>query len=302
MSIRVGIDIGGTSAKIGLVDEHGAILARQRVATGASVPALVLVGTLMQEVRKLLAGRDAIGLGVAAPGMRRSDGEGVVNVTNLPLIDGYPLRERLETSIGLPTVLDNDANAAAMGEHRFGGGQGVRRLMVLTVGTGIGAGMVVDGQIHRVAYEGLGDPGHVIVRQNGARCGCGGHGCVETLAAVPAIIRRADELQGPGSAYETLGAVVQAARRGEPAASQALEECGELIGMALATHLHLLGPERILLGGGGLDASEDLLMAPIERSLRAHGQPFLLVRLTVGRAQLGNDAGIVGAAALIGDS
>lgn len=299
MSLRIGIDIGGTSAKLGVVDAAGTIRRRAQVPTGADLPADDLVAQLGAAVFDLRAGEPAIGLGVAAPGMRRADGEGVINVTNLPHIDGYPLRERLEAATGLPTVLDNDANAAAMGEFRFGGGQGVGRLMVVTIGTGIGAGMVVDGKVHRVAYEGLGDPGHVIVRQNGPKCGCGGHGCVEVLAAVPAIVRRADELVGPGPVYGTLGIVVEAARKGEPAASRALGECGELIGMALATHLHLLGPERILLGGGGLDAAEDLLFEPIRRSLWAHAQPFLLERLTLGRAKLGNDAGVVGAAALV---
>lgn len=299
MELRIGIDIGGTSAKLGLVDQGGHILRRGQVPTGPDLPADDLVGQLAEAVAGLRSGQPALGLGVAAPGMRRADGEGVINVTNLPHIDGYPLRQRLEAATGLPTVLDNDANAAAMGEHRFGGGQGVSRLMVLTVGTGIGAGMVVDGRVHRVAYEGLGDPGHVIVRQNGPRCGCGGHGCVEVLAAVPAIIRRADELLGPGPVYGTLGIVVEAARKGEPAASRALQECGELIGMALATHLHLLGPERILLGGGGVDAAEDLLFEPIRRSLWGHGQPFLLERLALGRARLGNDAGVAGAAALV---
>lgn len=297
--MRVGIDIGGTSAKLGLVDETGKIVRRAQEPTGAELPADELVARLAARVMELTAGERPLGLGVAAPGMRRADGEGVVNVTNLPHIDGYPLRQRLEEATGLRTVLDNDANAAAMGEFRFGGGKGAGRLMVLTVGTGIGAGMVVDGEVHRIAWQGLGDPGHVIVKKNGPRCGCGGHGCVEVLASVPAIIRRADELLGPGPVYGTLKIVVEAARRGEPAATEALREGGEWIGMALATHLHLLAPELVLLGGGGLDAAEDLLLDPIRESLQAHGQPFLLERLTLGRAALGNDAGVVGAAALV---
>ena len=295
----IGIDIGGTSAKLGLVDASGRIVRRAQEPTGAELPAGEMVERLAEQVQDLRKGLGVEGLGVAAPGMRRADGEGVVNVTNLPLIDGYPLRERLSEATGLPVTLDNDANAAAMGEFRFGGGKGAARLMVLTVGTGIGAGMVVGGQVHRVAWQGLGDPGHVIVKKNGPPCGCGGRGCVEVIAAVPAIIRRAEELQGPGPVYGTLRFIVEAARKGEPAAVQALRESGEWIGMALATHLHLLAPERILLGGGGLDAAEELLMDPIRESLNAHGQPFLLERLTLGRAPLGNDAGVIGAAALI---
>ncbi len=292
----IGIDIGGTGAKLGFVDAEGTVLARARVPTGYDVTGDQLVEALMRAVQGLRAQLDATSLGVAAPGMRRPDGEGVVNVTNLPHIDGYPLREALENATGLPTVLDNDANAAALGEYRFGAGQGISRLLVMTVGTGIGGGMVVDGAIHRIACQGLGDPGHVIVSPGGPRCGCGGRGCVETLAAVPAILRRAETLRG--SAFGSLGEVVAAARAGDPAAGTALREAGSLLGTALATLTHLLAPERILLGGGGIDAAEELLIEPIRASLFDHVQPYLGERLSLRRAALGNDAGLIGAAAL----
>lgn len=237
-------------------------------------------------------------LGVAAPGCRRSDGEGVVNVTNLPNIDGYALRQRLEDATGLPTTLDNDANAAALGEHRFGAGRGADRLLVMTVGTGIGAGMVVEGAVHRVAWSGLGDPGHVIVRRFGPRCACGGHGCVEALASVPAILRRAAEALPPG--YADFGLLVRAALQGESPAAAVLRDAGADLGIALASLVHVLAPDLILLGGGGLDAAEDLLMGPVRESMFAHVQPFFGSRLTLGRAALGNDAGLIGAAALAG--
>lgn len=294
--LRIGIDIGGTSAKLGLVDPDGKVLARARVPTGRELPAEELVTRLADAVVGQLEGHLAGGLGIAAPGMRREDGEGVINVTNLPRIDGYPLRERVEWATGLRTVLDNDANAAAMGEARFGGGHGSSRLLVLTLGTGIGAGMVVDGQVHRVAWQGLGDPGHVVVQRNGPACGCGGHGCVEAIAAVPALQRRAAEAGVP---HESFGDVVAAARDGNRAALRVLEEGGAWIGMALATLVHVLGPDRILLGGGGLDAAEALLFDAIRASFFAHTQPFLAERLTLGRAALGNDAGLIGAAALV---
>jgi glucokinase len=294
--MRVGIDIGGTSAKLGLVDDAGAVVARGQVPTGRDLEADALVERLARAVTELREGREALGLGVAAPGMRRADGEGVVNVTNLPHIDGYPLRDRLEAATGLRTTLDNDANAAALGEYRFGAGKGVPRLLVMTVGTGIGAGMVVDGEVHRVAWQGLGDPGHVIVQAGGPECGCGGHGCVEGLASVPAILRRASV---GGVEPATLAGVTEAARLGEPAATEALAEAGHWLGVALATLTHVLAPERILLGGGGLDATEELLLAPIREALFAHVQPFLGARLTLGRAALGNDAGLIGAAALV---
>lgn len=295
--LRIGIDIGGTSAKLGMVDAAGRVLRRAQVSTGPQLPAEALVDRLAASVAQLRQGADAAALGIAAPGMRRDDGEGVVNVTNLPHLDGYPLRERVETATGLRTVLDNDANAAAMGEHRFGAGAGARRLLVLTLGTGIGAGMVVDGTVHRVAWQGLGDPGHVIVQLNGAPCGCGGRGCMEAIAAVPGLLRRAGELGAPNGSP---GELTAAGRNGDPNALRALGETGAWIGMGLATLVHVLGPDRILLGGGGLDAAEALLLDPIRESLFTHIQPFLAEKLTLGRAALGNDAGLVGAAALVG--
>jgi glucokinase len=298
---RIGIDIGGTSAKVGLVGEAGTVLRRAQLPTGRDLPAAVLVETLAQAVAEVHTGNRAGGLGVAAPGFRRPDGEGVVNVGNLPLIDGFPLRSRLEAATGLPTVLDNDANAAAVGEYRYGGGKGVARLLVVTVGTGIGAGMVVEGKVLRACWEGLGDPGHVIVQAGGPRCNCGGHGCAEAVASVPAILRRARELAVPGAAPADLGAVVRAARQGDTTASQALQEAGRYLGLALASLTHLLGPDCILLGGGGLDAAENLLMDPAREALLAHVQPFFGKGLTLGRAALGNDAGLIGAAALIAD-
>jgi glucokinase len=294
--LRIGIDIGGTSAKLGLVDPDGRVLSRVEVLTGRDMTAEDLVTSLADAIFGRLDGHKAEALGIAAPGMRRDDGEGVVNVTNLPHIDGYPLREKMQEATGLRTVIDNDANAAAMGEARFGGGRGVSRLLVMTLGTGIGAGMVVDGQIHRMAWQGLGDPGHVIVQRNGPLCGCGGHGCVEKIAAVPALLQRAAEAGMPNASF---GDVVIAARCGNTAVSELLQEGGEWIGMALATLVHVLGPERILLGGGGIDAAKELLFEPIHTALFAHCQPFLAERLTLARAALGNDAGLVGAAALV---
>src|SRR3569833_387911 len=127
---RIGIDIGGTGAKLGLVSAAGKVVRRGHVPTGRDLPADTLVEHLTEAVAALRPEEPVLGLGVAAPGMRRPDGEGVINVTYLPHIDGYPLRRRLEVATGLRTAVDNDANAAAMGEYRFGGGAGARRLKV----------------------------------------------------------------------------------------------------------------------------------------------------------------------------
>lgn len=280
---------------MGLVSPAGHVLARAAVRTGRSLTADELVAAIAAAARPMLS-QGPQGVGVAAPGFRLPDGSGVVNVGNLPSLDHFPLRASLQQALGLPTTLDNDANAAAVGEYRYGAGRGAARLLVVTVGTGIGAGMVVGGAVHRVCEEGLGDPGHVIVREGGPQCNCGGHGCAEAIASAPALLRRAQDVRG--QPCNEFGELVAAARTGEEAALRILEEGGWVLGQALATLVHLLGPELVLLGGGALDAAGDLLLAPAHRALFAHVQPYFGKRLRLDRAALGNDAGLVGAAAL----
>jgi glucokinase len=298
----IGIDIGGTAAKLALVDASE-IRARDQVATRADLTFEELVSRLAAAVFRLTdspthrSPLSPAGVGVAAPGFLAPDGSGVVNVTNLPRIDGKPLRDALAASTSLRVVVDNDANAAAMGEFTYGAGRGAARLLVATVGTGIGAGMVVDGRLARVAWQGLGDPGHVTVARDGPRCACGAAGCLEALAAVPATLRRAAEM---GARYPDFADLATAARAGDGTARSALRESGAWLGVGLAAWTHLLAPDRILLGGGAVDAAGDLLLPAVEESYDAHVQPFLRARSTLGHAALGNDAGVLGAAALVG--
>lgn len=297
--VRVGIDIGGTSAKLGLVSPAGAVLRRLQVPTGRDLEAPSLVESLSRAARELAGGAPLEAVGVAAPGCRRADGEGVINVTNLPYLDSFPLRAALAAALGAPTAVDNDANAAALGEARYGAGVGAVRVLTVTVGTGIGAGMVVEGRIHRVAWEGLGDAGHVIVQPGGVRCLCGGTGCVEALASVPAMLRRA---AAAGSTAATFAELVAAAAAGEPAGLETIRGAGFYLGVALATLAHVLAPTLILVGGGGADAAEDFLMAPLRAAFAGHVQPFFGQQLSIRRAALGNDAGLVGAAALAAEA
>jgi glucokinase len=294
---RIGIDIGGTSAKLALVIE-GSIQARGQVATGRQTRFEGLLDSLAATVASLRreAPVPVTALGVAAPGYRALDGSGVVNVTNLPGIDGQPLRDCLAERTGLPTAVDNDANAAALGEFRYGAGRGVGRLLVVTVGTGIGAGMVVDGALLRPSWQGLGDPGHLIIQRDGPRCACGGRGCLEAIAATPATVRRAAELGELHADFPLLAARALAA---DGPARSALFDSARWLGAGLATLSHLLGPEQILLGGGAMDAASRLILPAAAAAYAEHAMPFLRARLAV--ATLGNDAGLLGAAAIAGE-
>jgi len=292
----VGIDVGGTSAKLGLI-ERREIRARRQIPTGRSTTFEWLVEGLAGAVAELCSASSSAleGIGVAAPGFSAADGSGVVNVTNLPHIDGQPLRDRLSEALGLPVRVDNDANAAALGEFRYGAGGGAARLLLVTVGTGIGAGMVVGGEILRVAWQGLGDPGHIVLQRDGPRCDCGATGCLEALAAAPATLRRA---AGLGQAFPDFPSLVDAATGGDGPGRQALLESAAWLGAGLATYTHLLAPDRLLLGGGVTDAAAHLFLPAVVRAYQAHVQPFLRARVTLARAALGNDAGVLGAAAL----
>lgn len=306
----LGIDVGGTTAKLGVVDGAGQIRARASVPTGHAMSANELVRRLTEAARPLLdegprAGLEIRTAGLALPGMLLPDGSGVRNVTNLPGLNDAPLRQQLASSLGLAVALDNDACAAALGEHRYGAGEGAARLLVVTVGTGVGAGMVVDGVVFRTSQGCLGDPGHVIVAPDGPRCGCGGRGCLEVMAAAPAIARHAAAAAAaqPGSALARLSTpievadVAQAAAAGDEAARAVLATAGRWLGMGLTSLLHILSPERILIGGG-VAAAGAILLDPLRAAVLDYGMPFLTRPLTIARAALTTDAGILGAAAV----
>jgi glucokinase len=309
-SSSLGIDVGGTTAKMGVVDGAGSVRWRSTVSTGYALTADGMIAGLAAAVRPLLAQAQEVGLpvrsaGLALPGMLLPDRSGVRNVTNLPGLNNAPLQSMLAERLGLPVSLDNDACAAALGEYRYGAGQGAARLLVVTVGTGIGAGMVVDGAVFRTSQGCLGDPGHVIVAPDGPRCGCGGRGCMEVMAAAPAMARRAAALAGeqPESALAQLSSpmevrdIARLAAAGDAAARTVLSEASRWLGMGLASLLHILSPERLLIGGGVADAGE-LILDPLHRALLDYGMPFLTRNLSFAPAALTTDAGILGAAAV----
>lgn len=306
----LGIDVGGTTAKLGVVDEAGCVRWRSTVPTGFELTADGLIAGLVEAAGPLLdQARDAgVGVqaaGLALPGMLLPDRSGVRNVTNLPGLNNAPLQAMLADRLGLSVFLDNDACAAALGEYRYGAGKGAARLLVVTVGTGIGAGMVVDGTVFRTSQGCLGDPGHVIVAPDGPRCGCGGRGCMEVMAAAPAMARRAAALaaERPDSALAQLAPPIEVrdiarlAAAGDAAAGAVLSEAGRWLGMGLASLVHILSPDRILIGGG-VAAAGDLLLDPVRAAVLDYAMPFLTRDLTISAAALTTDAGILGAAAV----
>jgi glucokinase len=312
VALTIGVDVGGTKVAGGVVDEHGVVLASDRRDTPAADPAATR-DTIVEVATELARQhRDAAAIGIGAAAWIDAAGSTVLFAPNLAWRD-EPLRDYVAKSVGLPTVLENDANVAAWAEFRFGAARHADDSMVMiTVGTGIGGGIVLGGQLVRGAHGIAAELGHVRVVPNGHVCGCGRLGCLEQYASGKALVRfaQATAKDAPDKAERLLALaggspeaitglmVTTAGREGDPAARGAFEQVGYWLGNSMADIVQVVDPQRIVLGGGVIEAG-DLLLRPAETSYRdalaARGQ---LPVADVRAAEMGNLAGVVGAADL----
>lgn len=307
MSTTIGLDIGGTKINGGVIDGSGAILAKGRRETPAQDPAAI-AEEAASLIRELSAGHEIDGVGVACAGFIDRTGSTVLFAPNLAWRD-EPLKARLESVLDLPVIIENDANAAAWGEFRFGAAVEANDMVLVTVGTGIGGGIVVDGELLRGAYGVAAELGHMRVVRGGIRCGCGNRGCWEQYASGTALVREArelvisgtpiaarlSELCGGNPATLTGPDVTRAAAEGDPAAVELMADLGEWIGEGVASVAAILDPELVVLGGGVSEAGSLLIdpaLVAFRRQLTGRGyRPE--AQFTV--ATLGNDAGMIGA-------
>ncbi len=310
----IGVDIGGNSAKLGIVSDAGKIIFRQRVATPTpDQPELVAkeyahaIHYLLDRCREMAI--RPIGIGVGMPG-HISEDRRTSTFSNVHVLDNFPLVDFLSERFHLPVELDNDATLAALAEYRFGGGRGAKRLIVVTVGSGIGAGLIVDGKPQRPIRGCIGDPGHIIVAPESQwRCGCGCRGCLETVASSLAIEREATALahRSPNSELTrvlndrgTLSTtdVLRAAQEGDTQARRVLEQAGHWLGVGLVSWCYFFDPDLILIGGG-VSVAGEILLSPIRQVMAEVGMPQYVADVRIALAELGNDAGMIGAASLL---
>jgi glucokinase len=304
----VGIDVGGTKIAAGLVSPEGELLSEVRYPT-ANVRE-ELLSTIAEAITEVKRGYEVGGVCLAVPGFILARENKVLSAANLEAIEGIPLKDELGDRTGLPVTVENDANAAAWGEFRFGVGKDVDDLVFVTLGTGVGGGIISHGVLLRGARGMGGELGHITVQPAGPRCGCGNRGCLEALASGTAIEQRAREVadERPHSALRKLateraplgGDVLDLARIGDEAAIEVLREAGTWLGIGLATYINIFDPEVIAIGGGVSEAG-DLVSEPARRELqlRSHSPSRDLVEIRA--ASLGAEAGMVGAAALARD-
>ncbi|MCX6368017.1 MAG: ROK family protein [Armatimonadetes bacterium] len=285
----LGIDLGGTKSAALLLHEDGTVGRRVAAPTPADADAEGLFAFLVDLAQQVRGSEALIGVGVSA-GAPADAAHGLVFAApNLPGwgSTGFPLAARLSEALALPVKIENDADATALAEWRFGAGKGTQNMAFLTVGTGIGSGLIMDGRLHRGRRGAGGEIGHIAVVPNGRPCSCGLHGCLEAYASGPSVTKIAQENGWQGEASGR--AVVEAARVGDAACLAALNQAAELLGQALATLAMLLDLERVVLGTLAVHAA-DLLLPKIRTTLHDHAWPRLTEGLNVVPAALGDRA------------
>jgi glucokinase len=303
----IGIDVGGTKINAFRVERDGTVRDRRTVPTPADDPEAA-VRSMIETSRELLTD-DVVAIGAGVAGLIDSN-EGVLRFSPNVSWRDLPIAPRIREALGLPCQLDNDANVAAWGEWRFGAGRGYRHMLLVTLGTGIGGGIVAGRRLFRGAHGFGGEIGHVIVEPNGPLCGCGNRGCWEQVASGHAIGRlgRQAAREHPDSLLAGLAdghpdavtglVVTEAAHRGDRIANDVLREVGSRLGEGIAGLINVLDPQVVVVGGGAVEAGDALLEPARRRCAEAIEGAAYRPKVPIVAAVLGNDAGAIGAAAL----
>ncbi|MGZ5412542.1 MAG: ROK family protein [Solirubrobacterales bacterium] len=305
----IGVDLGGTKLATGVVDSQQNILHTSRESsTGRSE--YEVMGAIEQELREAMEARpQVIGAGLGVPCTIDRERGVAINAVNLEITD-VPIRDLMRERLGIPVFIDNDANCAALAEHRFGAAKGARNAILLTVGTGIGGGIIINRELYRGTTGAAAELGHIAVEENGPPCQgtCPNRGCVETLASGTALAREGTAAAGrnPGSAlFRALqeggisGRVVtEAALAGDAVAREVVAEAGRYLGVAVASLVNVFDPDLVVIGGGVTAGAGELLVEPAREEMRRRALPPMN-RTPVTPAALGSDAGMIGAAQMV---
>jgi glucokinase len=309
----LGIDLGGTKILTAVVTAGGEVVSRDRGATPAEAGHEAVVKSMLDSAGRALAGArltaaDLLAVGLGAPGLSNPETGILLTSPHLPGWKDVPLRDIMERRLGRRVFLINDASAAALGELYFGVGRGARDLIYVTVGTGIGGGIIVDGRLYTGSAGMAGEVGHMVVDDEGPPCDCGNRGCWETLVSGTALAREARRRIGEGAVTSLLEyaggdidgvsaeTVHAAARAGDNLAKELMARAAYYLGVGLANLINIFNPEVVVIGGG-LSEIGDMLLKPAfeEAGRRAYKQVYQAVRFA--RAELGRDSGVLGAAA-----
>jgi len=294
--IALSLDLGGTNIRLAAVGEDGTIYARSRSATPVGSSSAEIVDVIVRLAGECRAGvpdgSEICAIAAAVPATIDMSA-GVLNkLPNLPALEGVALRDILAGRLGVHAILENDATAAAIGENWQGGSRGVDDSICITLGTGVGGGLIINGSPFRGKDGTAGEVGHICVEPRGVLCGCGGRGCVEQYASATAVIRMAREA---GVECSNAHDVYSAAIAGNSAAAEVFNVMGAYLGIGLASLVNVLNPEMIVIGGG-VSAAWELFIGAVTAEVRQRAFREPAERVKIIRAALGDDAGILGAA------
>lgn len=311
----IGIDVGGTKIAAGLVNRDGDILERHTSFAHSEKEPEFVVDAIERTYRVItqrsqVDASDIEAVGLGFPGNTNGPAGLVLVCSNLPAWDHVPLRDIVAERIGVPVILENDANLCAVGEHRYGAGRGTRNMCYVTFSTGYGIGIIINGELYVGNTGTAGELGHVVVEIGGPPCTCGKNGCIMSYASGIGLSRMAYEKiesgadtllreMAPTDGRRFTGEVVaEAARLGDKAAGEILQTVGYYCGVGLSMIVEIINPELIVVGGG-LTRVGSMLMDPARAAMREHTQPELWDSVRVAPWQLGDDLGIIGAAAKV---
>ncbi len=310
--VIAGIDIGGTKIAVALEDLNGARVAACRLPTRVEIGASAITENILLAIEEILEEKRVklVGIGIGCPSPLDIEKGLVMSPSNLQDWDNFPIVELFQERFRVPVVLDNDANTAALGEYVHGAGRGFRNIIYVTVSTGIGGGIIINGEIFHGVGAGAGELGHTIVQPDGVRCNCGSIGCLETICAGVHIARRAKERLAKGEASlmnemaagnggeVTAKIVVEAARQKDKLAIEIWDETCRFLAIGIANSISLLAPEAVVIGGGIAAATGEMLFAPLRRLIPTFVSMIPPEKIKIIPAELGGESGVCGALVL----
>lgn len=311
----VGVDMGGTKILAAVVDAEGNILSTAKIPTQAKDKTSIVIDRIADCIREAfqesgVAANSIQAIGIGAPGPLDQETGVVFFAPNLGWKD-VPLKTELEARIDIPTFVDNDVNIGTLGEHTFGAGRGIQNLVGIFVGTGIGGGIILNGELFHGASKTAGEIGHIIVKADGPKCGCGTRGCLEALASRTAMAKQFQKAilkKGKKSILTKLtngdlglirsGTLAKALRSKDKLTLKVFKEVTKYLGVGIGSIVNFLNPEMIVLGGGVVEALDDTFIKDIRKAAKKFALPDTLKGVQIVKAELGDNAGVLGAAAL----
>lgn len=307
----IGVDLGGSFIKVGALDQDNQAGRPLELPTPTDRGGDAVIQQMIDGARQLIERdrfdrRDIVGVGIGTPGPLKISEGILIDTPNIPGLKNIPIRDMIGKALGLPAVLENDANAAGLGEFLCGSGRGMRNMVLLTLGTGVGGGVIVDGKVLHGGHEIGAELGHIIVNPGGEQCNCGQKGCLERYASATFMSLRTQRMVEQGQAsslkavLESKGSINsrdinEARKAGDELAARMWDEAAYYLGLACVSIARILDPDQIVLGGGLANAGADIL-EPVGRHYQAQHWTITDIKTRIDLARLGNDAGFIGAA------